>query len=228
MKRILVVEDEREMADILRQVLEDSGYEVTVAFHGPEGLTKLRREEYDLVLLDVMLPGMDGFEVLKTARAENIRTPVLFLTARDRVQDRVEGLDLGADDYVTKPFQLAELLARVRARVRRSDDTRMVLECADLEIDLRTRQAKRGKRQLYLSATEFVLLELLMRNANEPVSKAQILEHVWHDDPTRDDNVVEVYINYLRNKIEREDLPRLLQTMRGKGYVMVCPGRNGA
>ena len=214
------------MADILRQVLDDSGYEVIVAYHGHEALAKLRKEEFDLVLLDVMLPGIDGFDILRTARAENIRTPVLFLTAKDRVQDRVEGLDLGADDYVTKPFQLAELLARVRARVRRSDETRMVLECQDLEIDLRTRQAKRGKRQLYLSATEFVLLELLMRHANEPVSKATILEHVWHDDASRDDNVIEVYINYLRNKIERDDLPRLLQTVRGKGYMMSCSGRS--
>ena len=138
MKSILVVEDEKEMADILRQVLEESGYKVTLAFHGPEGLNKLRNGEFDLVVLDVMLPGMDGFQVLKSARAEGIITPVLFLTAKDKVQDRVEGLDLGADDYVTKPFQLAELLARVRARVRRSEDTRMVMECEDLTIDIRT------------------------------------------------------------------------------------------
>jgi DNA-binding response OmpR family regulator len=222
MKQILVVEDEREMADILRQVLDESGYGVTVAYHGQEALTKLRHGEFDLVLLDVMLPGMDGFEVLRHARAENILTPVLFLTAKDKTQDRVEGLDLGADDYVTKPFQLAELLARVRARVRRSDDTRMVLECGDLQIDLRTRQAQRGKRHLYLSATEFAVLELLMRNTGQPVSKAQILEHVWHDDASRDDNVVEVYMNYLRNKVERDDLPKLLHTQRGKGYVISC------
>ncbi|HEY3781432.1 MAG TPA: response regulator transcription factor [Fimbriimonadaceae bacterium] len=222
MKSILVVEDEKEMADILRQVLEESGYKVALAYHGPEGLNKLRNGEYDLVVLDVMLPGMDGFEVLKSARAEGILTPVLFLTAKDKVQDRVEGLDLGADDYVTKPFQLAELLARVRARVRRSDDTRMVMECEDLSIDIRTRQATRGKKHLYLSSTEFTFLELLMRNAGTPVSKAQILEHVWHDDPTRDDNVVEVYMNYLRNKIEHEDLPKLLHTVRGKGYMIQC------
>jgi two-component system, OmpR family, copper resistance phosphate regulon response regulator CusR len=222
MKSILVVEDEKEMADILRQVLEESGYKVTLAFHGPEGLNKLRNGEFDLVVLDVMLPGMDGFQVLKSARAEGILTPVLFLTAKDKVQDRVEGLDLGADDYVTKPFQLAELLARVRARVRRSDDTRMVMECEDLTIDIRTRQAQRGTKHLYLSSTEFTFLELLMRNAGTPVSKAQILEHVWHDDPTRDDNVVEVYMNYLRNKIERDGLPKLLHTVRGKGYMIQC------
>lgn len=222
MKQILVVEDEHEMADILRQVLDESGFGVAVAYHGAEAMAKLRQSEYDLVILDVMLPGMDGFEVLRQARKEGIMTPVLFLTAKDKVQDRVEGLDLGADDYVTKPFQLAELLARVRARVRRSEDTRMVLECGDLAIDLRTRQAQRGKRQLYLSATEFSVLELLMRNTGKPVSKAQILEHVWHDDASRDDNVVEVYINYLRNKIEREGLPRLLHTQRGKGYLVTC------
>jgi DNA-binding response OmpR family regulator len=224
MKKILVVEDEREMADILRQVLEESGYAVTLAYHGPEGFAKLRQSEFDLVVLDVMLPGMDGFQVLKQARAENILTPVLFLTAKDKVQDRVEGLDLGADDYVTKPFQLAELLARVRARVRRSDDTRMVLECGDLQIDLRTRQAQRGKRHLYLSATEFALLELLMRHIGQPVSKAQILEHVWHDDTSRDDNVVEVYMNYLRNKVERDGHPKLLHTQRGKGYMISAGG----
>jgi two-component system, OmpR family, copper resistance phosphate regulon response regulator CusR len=222
MKSILVVEDEKEMADILRQVLEESGYKVTLAFHGPEGLNKLRNGEFDLVVLDVMLPGMDGFQVLKSARAEGIITPVLFLTAKDKVQDRVEGLDLGADDYVTKPFQLAELLARVRARVRRSEDTRMVMECEDLTIDIRTRQAQRGTKHLYLSSTEFTFLELLMRNAGTPVSKAQILEHVWHDDPTRDDNVVEVYMNYLRNKVERDGLPKLLHTVRGKGYMIQC------
>jgi len=222
MKQILVVEDEKEMADILRQVLEESGYGVALAYHGAEALAKLRQAEYDLVVLDVMLPGMDGFEVLKHARAENILTPVLFLTAKDKVQDRVEGLDLGADDYVTKPFQLAELLARVRARVRRSDDTRMVLECGDLQIDLRTRQAQRGKRHLYLSGTEFSVLELLMRNIGTPVSKAQILEQVWHDDASRDDNVVEVYMNYLRNKVERDGLPKVLHTQRGKGYMISC------
>ncbi len=226
MKQILVVEDEREMSDILRQVLEESGYGVTLAYHGAEGLTKLRQGEFDLVVLDVMLPGMDGFDVLKQARAEKILTPVLFLTAKDKVQDRVEGLDLGADDYVTKPFQLAELLARVRARVRRSDDTRMVLECGDLQIDLRTRQAQRGNRHLYLSATEFSVLELLMRHVGEPVSKGQILEHVWHDDVSRDDNVVEVYLNYLRNKVERDGLPKLIHTQRGKGY-MISPGSTG-
>ena len=222
MKRILVVEDEQEMAEILRQVLDESGYSVALAYHGPEGLAALRKTEFDLVILDVMLPGMDGFQVLRQARSEGILTPVLFLTAKDKTQDRVEGLDLGADDYVTKPFQLAELLARVRARVRRSDETRMVLECADLQLDLRTRQAMRGARHLYLSATEFTFLELLMRNSGTPVSKAEILEHVWHDDTSRDDNVVEVYMNYLRNKVEKDGLPKLLFTQRGKGYMVSC------
>jgi DNA-binding response OmpR family regulator len=223
MKRILVVEDEQEMVDILRQVLTESGYAVTTAVHGHEGLTKLKAEPFDLAILDVMLPGMDGFEIIKAARAEGNNVPVLFLTARDRVQDRVHGLDLGADDYLTKPFQLVELLARVRARVRRSTETAMYLECGDLKLDLRTREVKRGSKQIYLSTTEFTFLEFLMRNANNLVSKAEILKHVWHDDTSRDDNVVEVYMNYLRNKVERGGATKLLQTVRNKGYMIACP-----
>jgi len=222
MKRILVVEDELEMSNVLRQVLEESGYSVVTTFRGDEGLVKVLHGDFDLAILDVMLPVMDGFELLKKARAEGNETPVLFLTARDRVQDRVEGLDLGADDYLAKPFQLAELLARVRARLRRGADASMVLECGDLRLDVRSREVTRGKKLVYLSATEFTLLELLLRRIDEPVSKQEILQTVWHDPTGRDDNVVEVYVNYLRNKIERTDAPRLLQTVRGKGYMITC------
>jgi DNA-binding response OmpR family regulator len=214
--KVLVVEDEAAVSDFLRQALEENGYTVTVADRAEKGLVEAEKTQPNLVVLDAMMPGMDGFEFLKRLRTKT-DTPVLMLTALAGVDDRVKGLDAGADDYLAKPFRLEELLARVRALLRRSKADSTSVSCADLHIDLITRRVTRGGRQVFLSGTEFSLLELLARHLDEPVSKAMMLERVW-DDGERDANLVEVYISYLRSKLERGGLPRLVQTVRGKGY----------
>jgi DNA-binding response OmpR family regulator len=172
-----------------------------------------------------MLPGMDGFEFCRQARAAGIRTPILILTARDATKDKVEGLDAGADDYIVKPFQVAELLARVRALLRRGGPTiPVVLKVGDLTLDPATREARRGERRIRLSATEYALLEYLMRNAGRVLTRSLILEHVWQYDFNGNDNVLDVYVRYLRNKIDRGEAYPLLHTVRGVGFEISDPG----
>lgn len=218
--RILVVEDEPALAQALKQALTESGYAVTVAFDGREGFERICSERWDLAILDLMLPHMHGFEIIKAAREKGADVPILVLTAKDKLQDKVEGLDLGADDYVIKPFDLSELLARIRVRLRRGAEPATLLEYGDLKLDTVTRQVTRAGKRIYLSATEFMMLELLVRNAEKPVPKKTLLDKVWGEDSDRNDNVVEVYANYLRGKIERWNLPKIIHTVRGKGYMV--------
>ncbi len=220
--RILVVEDERKVASFIRQGLAEEGHAVEVAADGDEALDLAAGgPPYDLVVLDLMLPKRDGFGVLKSLRGRGITTPVLVLTARDSVGDKVTGLDLGADDYLTKPFAFEELLARVRALLRRGADRRVTpLRLADLALDPATRTVTRGPRRLELTAREYALLEYLLRNAGRVLTRPMIAEHVWGLGFDSESNVIDVYVGYLRRKIDGEGEPRLLHTLRGAGYVL--------
>jgi len=219
MARILVVDDDPKITQMLRRVLSLDGYEVATAGSGPEGLHEVRANEPDLVILDVLMPGMDGLEVCRRIRVAG-DTPILLLTAKDEVADRVEGLDSGADDYVVKPFALEELLARVRALLRRHEPPAEILRYGDLVMDLGTRTAQRGERALVLSTTEFELLHYFLRHPRRVLSRDAILNAVWGQLFERPTNVVDVYVGYLRSKLEAEGEPRLLQTVRGAGYVL--------
>ncbi len=223
--RVLVIDDEPPITELLNMSLGFEGYEVAVANSGREGLDKARTFHPDLIVLDIMMPDLDGFQVLKRLREEGNKTPVLFLTARDAVEDRVIGLTAGADDYLPKPFSLAELSARVGAILRRSGNSperqsRMVF--ADLVLDEDTHEVRRSDEEIELTATEFKLLRFLMINANKVVSKAQILDHVWEYDFGGDANIVETYISYLRKKIDSNH-PPLIKTIRGVGYSLRLP-----
>ncbi|HZR23940.1 MAG TPA: response regulator transcription factor [Vicinamibacterales bacterium] len=221
--RVLVVEDEPKIARVLAQALEGERYVVDVATTGEDGFFRANAETFDLVLLDVMLPGRSGFDILQTLRQRRIDTPVLMLTARDAIDDRVRGLDLGADDYLVKPFAVAELLARVRAltrRVRGAEVTR--LKALDLELDLVGRTATRGERTLDLTVREFELLEYLLRHQGHPVSRDMLARDVWKEPhrATPIDNVIDVQMTRLRKKIDIDGVPRLIQTVRGVGFVL--------
>ena len=220
--RILVVEDERKVASFIRQGLEEEGHTVEVAADGAAALDLMVGEPpYDLVVLDVTLPKRDGFDVLRQARAKRVETPVLVLTARDGVSDKVMGLDLGADDYLTKPFAFDEFLARVRALLRRRSTSRApVLRLADLTLDPATREVTRGQRKVALTAREYALLEYFMRSVGRVLTRPMIAEHVWGLDFDPESNIIDVYVGYLRRKIDGDGEPRLLHTMRGAGYVM--------
>jgi len=220
--RILVVEDERKVASFIRQGLEEEGHTVEVATDGAAALDLMvAGPPYDLVVLDLMLPKRDGFEVLRLARAKHVETPVLVLTARDGVSDKVMGLDLGADDYLTKPFAFEEFLARVRALLRRRSGSRApVLRLADLTLDPSTRDVTRGQRKVGLTAREYALLEYFMRNVGRVLTRPMIAEHVWGLDFDPESNIIDVYVGYLRRKIDADGERRLLHTMRGAGYVM--------
>ena len=216
-----MVEDEPEMAEILGQALTESGYAVTLAGDGREALA--RAAGHDLVVLDVMMPAMNGFEAARALRRDAHRLPILFLTARGSLDDRVKGLEIG-DDYLLKPFALEELLARVAALLRRGRDAGDLLSYADLRLDRRSRRALRGATPLALSNTEFALLEAFLLSPGRPLSKAALLREVWQDDPSRDDNIVEVYVGYLRAKTETGGRARLIHTLRGVGYVLEARG----
>ena len=220
--RLLVAEDDRKVASFIRQGLEEEGYAVEVARDGGAALDRvLAGPPFDLAILDVMLPRRDGFAVLRAMREQRIDTPVLFLTARDAVTDRVTGLDLGADDYLTKPFAFDELLARVRALLRRADGRRRpVLQVADLALDPASRDVTRGGRRITLTVREYALLEYLMRNAGRVLTRPLLAEHVWGLDFDPETNVVDVYVGYLRRKIDGPGEPRLLHTIRGAGYTL--------
>ena len=217
--RILVVEDEVKMAGLIKRGLEHEGYAVDVARDGPEALWAAREVDYDAIVLDVMIPEPDGFEVCRTLRKEGRWAPVVLLTARDRVDDRVTGLDAGADDYLTKPFAFAELFARLRAVVRRGPSERpTVLKVGDLSLDPATREVWRDGTRVLLSSKQFTLLELLMRHAGDVLSRERILEHVWDFAYEGTSNLVEVYIRSLRERIDRPFGRNTIETVRGAGY----------
>jgi DNA-binding response OmpR family regulator len=220
--RIFVAEDERKVASFIRQGLEEEGYTVEVAADGAAALDHLTGgSSYDLIILDIMLPKRDGLAVLKAARADGVRTPVLLLTARDAVSDKVTGLDLGADDYLTKPFAFDEFLARVRALLRRGSGQRApVLRVADLTLDPATRDVIRGRRRVSLTAREYALLEYFMRSTGRVLTRPMLAQHVWGLEFDPESNIVDVYVGYLRRKIDEDGERPLLHTVRGAGYVL--------
>lgn len=219
--RILVVEDEPKLARALQKGLSEEQYAVDVACDGEDGLYLARSKTYDLILLDLMIPGISGLEVLRILRTEGQDVPVLVLTAKDAVADRVKGLDSGADDYLTKPFSFEELLARARALLRRASAApeSQTLQVADLELDPFTRTAHRDGQPIELSPKEFSLLEYMMRNPNRVLSRTVLSEHVWGEFDTLT-NVIDVYVHYLREKIDKDRPVKLIHTMRGSGYML--------
>jgi two-component system OmpR family response regulator len=217
--RVLIVEDDVPLAAAIRRGLRAEGVVADVAINGEDALWMVAATEFDAVVLDVLLPGIDGFETCRRLRRDGVWAPIIMLTARDSIEDRVKGLDQGADDYLTKPFSLAELLARLRALSRRGAVQRpAVLEVGDLRMNPATRQVWRGEEEIDLSAKEFVLLEAFMRRPGEVLSQLQLLEHGWDYDYENRSNVVEVYVRYLRQKIDRPFGVRSLETVRGAGY----------
>lgn len=220
-ERILIIEDERKIRDVLRRGLIFEGYQVETADDGETALRLLREELPDAIILDLMLPGMDGIEVCKRIRTVS-NLPILMLTARDAVPDRVVGLDAGADDYMVKPFAFDELLARLRAlfRRRQAESPTDQIQFADVVLNPRTRQVFRGEEEITLTAKEFDLLELFMRHPNQVLTREVIYEHIWNYDFGGESNIIEVYVRYLRTKLETDDRPRLIQTVRGVGYAL--------
>jgi len=219
--RILVVEDERRMADLLRKGLEEELHSVSVVFDGHSAIEFARTSQFDAIVLDVMIPGLDGFEVARRLRQSDDHTPILMLTARDAVPDIARGLDLGVDDYLTKPFSFVELLARLRAIARRGKAPRPAfLRVADLELDPATRRVLRDGREVHLTATEFRLLEFLMRRTGRAVSRDSIAETVWGDFEDVEDNTLEAFISLLRTKIDKGFQNKLIHTIRGVGYSL--------
>ncbi|HEY8216663.1 MAG TPA: response regulator transcription factor [Acidimicrobiia bacterium] len=223
--RILVVEDEKRLAAGLKKGLEADGFAVDVALDGTDGLWLARENPYDVIVLDILLPGVNGFRICSTLREDGNWTPILMLTAKDGEFDEVEALDSGADDYLTKPFSYVVLLARLRALLRRGGTERpAVLEAGDLKLDPAQRRAWRGSHALSLTARELALLEYLLRNKGDVVSKRDILEHVWDYDFDGDPNIVEVYVRRLRNKLDRPFEREAIETMRGAGYRLAADG----
>ncbi len=222
--RILVVEDEKKINDVIVKTLKKEKYGVDSCFDGEEALDYIFSVEYDIILLDIMLPKKDGFEVLKSMRKKGIKTPVLFLTARDQIEDRVRGLDLGADDYLVKPFAFEELLARIRVVLRKNsisgEDSGNVLKIANLTLDCNKHEVFRDDVSIKLSAKEFSILEYMMRNKGRVVSKEKIEEHVWDFDYEGGSNIVEVYIKFLRKKVDNDFSPKLIHTIRRVGYIL--------
>jgi DNA-binding response OmpR family regulator len=220
---LLLVEDERRLATAVKRVLEEEGHVIDWLDDGGDALAQAQTEEYDLVLLDVMLPSMNGYDITRRLRAKGNRTPILMLTARDSITDRVQGLDAGADDYLVKPFALAELLARVRALTRRANHSspeQTTLRVGDLELDLLTREAIRGGKHIELTAKEFALLEVMMRHPGQVMPRSQLLDRVWSYDMLTESNIVDIYIHYLRTKVDKEFDDKLIRTVRGVGYAI--------
>ncbi len=219
--RILVVEDEHKIANSIKKGLEQESYAVDVAFEGQEGFDLAASEEYDLIILDLLLPNIDGITICTNLRQKNIHTPIIILTAKGQISDKVTGLNAGADDYLTKPFAFEELLARIRALTRRPKESRgSILSYEDLTLNTLTYQVKRGDKLIKVSSKEYALLEYLLRHINQVLTKEQIIAHVWNYDADVLPNTVEVYIGYLRNKIDRPFTEKvlLIQTVRGFGY----------
>ncbi|MFF2498050.1 response regulator transcription factor [Peribacillus sp. NPDC058075] len=222
MKKILIIEDEENLSQFIRLELEYEGYEVVTAFNGREGLTKALNENVDLILLDLMLPGLNGIEVCRRIRSSMDDTPIIMITARDSVLDKISGLDSGADDYISKPFQIEELLARMRAIFRRTEIPLInkKLSYKDLDLDLESRIVKRGNEIIELTKKEFDLLFLLMKNVNRVLTREFILEEIWGYDTIIETNIVDVYISYLRSKADGKEKESYIQTVRGTGYVL--------
>ncbi len=219
--KILVIEDEKKVVNFLKKGLKQSGYEVDVAANGVEGSGKIQEHDYDLILLDLMLPKMSGWELIPLIRQHKPTVPIIALTAKTAVKDRVHGLNLGCDDYLVKPFSFAELLARIQAQIRRgSISIPIELRAADLVVDLLKRKVTRGGVDIELSNKEFSLLEYLLRNKDQVVTRSMIITNVWGATFESFTNVVDVYINYLRNKVDRDFQPKLIQTVRGVGYTL--------
>lgn len=220
---ILVIDDDLHLINALRRTLSYEGYQVSTAIDGESALKQVRLKPPDLVVLDLMLPGIDGMEVCRRLRGAGEQMPILMLTARDAIRDRVTGLEIGADDYLIKPFITEELLARIKALLRRSnppDVVREILHYADLELDTATRQARRGQRIIALSTTEYELLAMFLRNPRIVLTRSLLMDRIWGTDFTGGPNVLEVYIGHLRTKLEQQNEPRLIQTIRGAGYVL--------
>ncbi len=220
---ILVIDDDPKITTMLARGLGLEGYEVDTANNGDTGLKKIMSSSPDLVILDLMMPGVDGWEVCRRVRSQGLGVPILMLTARDEVKDRVHGLEIGADDYLVKPFAFEELLARVKALLRRSQQEPKVLRFSDLILDLGERRARRGQRVIDLTTKEFELLSMFMQHPRQVLTRDAIMEEIWGFDFEGESNVLEVYVGYLRHKLEEGGEPRLLHTVRGAGYVLREP-----
>ena len=218
--RILLVEDEKNVARFIKKGLTEEFYTVDVSVNGKDGFLMATTTEYDLIILDIMLPDINGIELCRSIKSHNIKTPVLMLTAVDSIESKVKGLDSGADDYLTKPFVFEEFLARVRALLRRPALMSALLKVSDLTLDPVRHEAKRGGRIIQLTWKEFALLEYLMRNKGRVLSRTKIFDHIWGDDLDTSSNVVDVYISYLRDKIDKNFTPKLIHTVRNVGYVL--------
>jgi heavy metal response regulator len=219
--RILVIEDEKKVADFIKRGLKEEGYAVDVASDGEDGYFQAKEISYDLILLDLMLPKLDGLSICRKLRENDIQTPLIMLTAKDAVKDKVIGLDSGADDYLTKPFSFEELLARIRALMRKGKNQQPTqLQVADLVLDLVSHKAWRGKEEIILTVKEYALLEYFMRNAGAVITRTMISEHVWDINFDTFTNVIDVYVNYLRNKIDKGQKIKLIHTVRGRGYIL--------
>jgi heavy metal response regulator len=222
--RILVVEDNLKLASFIRKGLKEQQYAVETCVSGEEALQMIGAQPYDLLILDLMLPGMNGLEVIQVLRSRKDLMPVLILTAKDAIEDRVKGLDSGADDYMVKPFAFVELLARVRSLLRRTEGAKSgALTVADLTLDPVTREVKRGNKVIGLSGKEYALLEFFMKNTGKVLTRTMIAEHVWDRNFASFSNVIDVFVNFLRNKIDRESELKLIHTVRGVGYIMKEP-----
>ncbi|MCX5656645.1 MAG: response regulator transcription factor [Candidatus Omnitrophica bacterium] len=219
--RILIVEDEQKIANFLKRGLKEEGYAIDVASDGEEGHFLATTEEYDLIILDLMIPKIDGIGLCKKLREDKITAPIIILTVKDAVRDKVIGLDAGADDYLTKPFVFEELLARIRANLRKKDaGVTTKLQVGDLTLDLLIHKVMRGDKEIILTTKEYTLLEYLMRNAGTVVTRTMISEHVWDVNFDTFTNVIDVYINYLRNKVDHGYKKKLIHTLRGRGYIL--------
>lgn len=219
--RILIVEDEKSLAEAIKKGLEEEDYAVDVAYNGEDGLFMAENEPSDLIILDIMLPIIDGMTILKKIRKAGVKTPVLMLTAKDAITDKVSGLNSGADDYLTKPFHFEELLARIRVLLRRdSEGKTSAIPIGDLLINMASHEVKRGGKEILLSAKEYTLLELLAINRNKVLSRTYISEHIYDYDFDLDSNVIDVFVNRIRNKIDRGSETKLIHTVRGAGYML--------
>jgi heavy metal response regulator len=219
--RILVIEDEKKVADFIKRGLKEEGYAVDVASDGEDGYFQATEISYDLILLDLMLPKLDGLSLCRKLRQNDIQTPLIMLTAKDSIKDKVTGLDSGADDYIAKPFSFEELLARIRALMRKGKSQQPTqLQVADLVLDLVSHKAWRGQEEIILTVKEYALLEYFMRNAGTVITRTMISEHVWDINFDTFTNVIDVYVNYLRNKIDKGQKIKLLHTVRGRGYIL--------
>jgi two-component system copper resistance phosphate regulon response regulator CusR len=224
LKKILLVEDEQKIADTLKVGLTENGYDVDVAYDGTTGLQLFKSHVYSVIVLDINIPGINGYELCKTIRSKNTQVPVIMLTALNSLNDKIEGYDSGADDYIIKPFEFKELLMKIRVLIKRSSNqsglTGNLLEAADLQMNLDRREVKRGDTAINLTSKEFQLLEYLLRNKNKVVSRADIAINVWDIDFDTNTNVIDVYINYVRNKVDKPFEKKLIQTQVGMGYIL--------